>query len=130
MARSQSNYPASPPPTTISTCSCSGVVLHGAQPEQLQVEIVVGGGLAGFEVGIEGNAARLALALEGHAQRAADVLAEPAGEDAIAKLTLVEQHLGLVRRPGCADQQRAHEADPAVTKPTCHMRPAWFRLTT
>ena len=57
-------------------------VVHGAQPYQLQVEVVVGQGLAGLG-GKAAYVVYLLTALIGSAQRAADVLAYPAGVYAI-----------------------------------------------
>ena len=59
-------------------------LVHRAQPSQLQIQIVVGQGLArlGSEpVDIE----QFALALIGRAQRSADVFADPAGENPVAQ---------------------------------------------
>ena len=54
------------------------LVLQGDQPQDLDVQIVVGQGLARHFVCVIGHVVFLAVPLHGHAQGAADVFADPA----------------------------------------------------
>jgi len=64
-------------------------LLQALQPHQLQVEVVVRRRCRRHAV-VEGQRVRVPLALVRRAERSADVLAEPASEDLVAKRATVD----------------------------------------
>ena len=71
--------------------------IHGAQPGQLKVEIVVGERLALFG-GKPCDVVHLAGAFIGRAQRSADVFTDPAGINSVVKRLFVK---GNHKQPSC-----------------------------
>jgi hypothetical protein len=74
-------------------------VLEELEPDELEVEVVVGGGFVGHRVEIV-ECVGVAAALVGCAERSADVLAEPAGVDLVAKFGAAEDDAIHGKTPG------------------------------
>jgi len=68
------------------------LLLHGDEPQELDVQVVVRQRLAGQVARVKGDVVHLAAPLERLAQRAPDVLAQPAAEHPIQILRAVQVH--------------------------------------